>query len=87
MKLNEEPKYACPCCGNIVFYEKQNFEICNICNWQDDNIQFLDWDYSGGANILSLNDYRKNFLMLRCQGVENQEIRDIINRWNIKDVE
>lgn len=62
MKLNEQPKYPCPCCGNIVFYEKQNFEICNICHWQDDNVQFLDRDYRGGANILSLNECKKIFL-------------------------
>jgi hypothetical protein len=34
------------------------FEICPLCGWEDDDIQNDDPDYAGGANKLSLNDYR-----------------------------
>jgi hypothetical protein len=32
-----------------------------VCFWEDDPIQFDDHDYDGGANIVSLNEARKNF--------------------------
>jgi hypothetical protein len=34
------------------------FEICPLCDWQDDNVQNADPDYAGGANEMSLNEYR-----------------------------
>ncbi len=37
------------------------FEICPICNWEDDNVQFNDIDFLGGANNVSLREARKNF--------------------------
>ena len=29
--------------------------VCQNCGWEDDNIQYNDLDYEGGANELSLN--------------------------------
>ncbi|MCL1879691.1 MAG: hypothetical protein FWF71_03605 [Actinomycetia bacterium] len=37
-------------------------EICPLCSWQDDGVQNDDPEYSGGANHLSLNEYRKKWL-------------------------
>ena len=54
-----ETYYPCPCCGNLVFSELHAFEICPICNWEDDNVQFEDANYIGGANQKSLNTCRK----------------------------
>jgi hypothetical protein len=34
------------------------FEICPLCGPQDDDVQNADPDYPGGANVLSLNEYR-----------------------------
>lgn len=53
--------YECPCCNHLVFKELHCFEICPICGWEDDNVQFEDPNFSGGANKLSLNDYRINY--------------------------
>ena len=38
------------------------FDICSVCGWEDDNVQFADPDFRGGANFFSLNEYRKTFL-------------------------
>ncbi|UEL49765.1 hydrolase [Terrisporobacter hibernicus] len=63
-------KYACPCCGNLSLDEKPpgTFEICKICGWEDDEVQYNEPDYEGGANEISLNKarelYKENKLML-----------------------
>lgn len=38
------------------------FQICPVCRWEDDNVQFEDLDYEGGANAMSLREARENFL-------------------------
>ncbi len=47
-----QKKYYCPCCGYNALSEESagTFEICDICYWEDDNVQFNDIHYSGGAN-------------------------------------
>ena len=37
------------------------FEICPVCFWEDDNVQFDDPEYEGGANGISLNKARENY--------------------------
>lgn len=34
-------------------------DICEVCFWQNDSVQLYDPDFSGGANIMSLNEARK----------------------------
>jgi hypothetical protein len=38
-----------------------SFEICQVCFWEDDGVQFDDPDYEGGANKVSLRQARENF--------------------------
>lgn len=64
--------YKCPCCGNFTLTEERMFEICPICNWEDDNVQFDNPDFRGGANFLSLNEYRSLF----SQGKNIQEVEE-----------
>lgn len=56
--------YTCPCCGYKTLEEKPpgTFEICSICFWEDDNVQFDDPDYKSGANDISLREAQKNFI-------------------------
>lgn len=49
----------CPCCGKKTLTERDNYEICEVCGWEDDDIQSDDPDYSSGANHISLNEARK----------------------------
>mgnify|MGYP003732721989 FL=1 len=37
------------------------FEICPVCFWEDDGVQYEDPDYEGGANGISLNKARENY--------------------------
>lgn len=56
---------ACPCacCGFLTKSDKDSgtFEICPVCFWEDDNVQFNDIDFEGGANAESLRIARQNF--------------------------
>ena len=56
--------YKCPCCGYKTLREEPpgTDEICNVCFWHDDYVQFQDPDYEGGANRVSLNQARENFI-------------------------
>ena len=57
-------KYTCPCCGYRTIEEEPpgTYEICNICYWEDDEVQFNDHDFEGGANEASLRQAQKNFI-------------------------
>ncbi len=50
-------KYKCPCCGKMTLSEPPpgTYEICSACKWEDDEAQYNNPDYEGGANQLSLN--------------------------------
>ena len=56
-------KFTCPCCGFKTLDEQPpgTFDICAICFWEDDNVQFHDPDFSGGANEPSLRQAQANF--------------------------
>jgi hypothetical protein len=32
-----------------------------VCRWEDDNVQYDDIDYGGGANRVSLREAQENF--------------------------
>lgn len=59
--LNGELR-PCPCCGSKVLTTPSVYEICKLCGWEDDPVQFRDQNYSGGANKLSLNQARIEWL-------------------------
>jgi hypothetical protein len=39
----------------------ETFEICPVFNWEDDNVQFNNPAFRGGANQESLNEARENY--------------------------
>lgn len=54
--------FKCPCCGIYIFEDGPgSYDICPICYWEDDLVQYNDPAYSGGANALSLNASRENY--------------------------
>ncbi len=56
-------KFPCPCCNYYTLDEKPpgTFDICPVCYWEDDNIQFYNTNYKGGANTMSLEEAQSNF--------------------------
>ena len=56
-------KYTCPCCDYKTLEEKPpgSYDICELCGWEDDAVQFDDSDYEGGANSESLREAQHDF--------------------------
>jgi hypothetical protein len=57
-------RWSCPCCGCFTLREKPpgTFEICPVCDWEDDPAQFEDPTLDGAANAESLAVARSNHL-------------------------
>ncbi|MCC8135609.1 MAG: hypothetical protein LIO40_02905 [Ruminococcus sp.] len=51
-----EGKHKCPVCGKYEFENRDSFDICEVCGWEDDDFQLKKPDYKGGANKMSLNE-------------------------------
>ena len=54
-------KLLCPVCKKHYFKKANDYEICPICNWENDLVQRKDPDFKGGANKLSLNEAIKEY--------------------------
>jgi len=52
----------CPCCGYQTLPEGPpgSYEVCEICYWMDDPLQFADVDYESDTNHISLREARAN---------------------------
>lgn len=48
----------CPCCGEPTISARGEYEICEVCGWEDDPVQSAEPDFAGGANVLSLEEAR-----------------------------
>jgi hypothetical protein len=64
LSLEVNKNYQCPCCGykTLSLSPPNSFEICPVCYWEDDGVQFAKPDYANGANKISLNEARANFI-------------------------
>jgi len=49
-----------------------SFVICPVCFWEDDDVQFENPDFAGGANRPSLNQARSNY---RAFGTADEQAR------------
>ncbi len=56
--MKETSKIACPCCGKTMVEE---YDICSVCEWQNDPVQLWKPDRPGGANVMSLNEAREAY--------------------------
>ena len=76
-KIREQAKdtlYACPCCGYATIGEPAEYEICEICFWEDDGQDDPDSEnFLGGPNGVSLNEARFNFLVFGA--AEQKDLR------------
>lgn len=56
-KLVEQKQNKCKVCG--LGEIEHDFAICEYCGWEADGVQNDDPDYMGGANDMSLNQYKQ----------------------------
>lgn len=55
---NKTNKILRPVCGK---FQVEVYDICEVCNWENDPVQLLKPDFAGGANKMSLNQVRKAY--------------------------
>lgn len=74
--MSDSDRYPCPCCGFLTMpQDRGSYELCPVCFWEDDGVQFRDPSYEGGANQVSLNDARANFARI---GASEPELLDSV---------
>ena len=68
--MADSPQYTCPCCGFITLAGPRpgSYDICEICFWEDDPIQFDHPDSGGGANTESLKEAQQNYIQFGACG-------------------
>lgn len=49
----------CPVCGQYEFEKEDNYEICEVCGWENEKYQLIHPDEKDCANHMSLNEARK----------------------------
>ena len=57
MNKSKSTSHKCAVCGASV----EAYDICEVCGWQDDDVQNSKPDFRGGANIMSLNEAREAY--------------------------
>ena len=69
----------CPCCGLPTIHERNTYEICKVCDWEDDGQDDEDADkVSGGPNgDISLSQSRIQIgKELRLNGIPDIDLPD-----------
>lgn len=77
--MNLKSNYPCPCCGFLVFTEPSgSYEICPVCDWEDDHVQMRFPTMAGGANKKSLWEAQQHLLKQIPVDIKNHEgfVRD-----------
>lgn len=65
-----ETKKMCKCCGQYELDKDSIYEICPICGWESDQVQEENPNMEGGANELSLNEYKAKYEKEKDKGAE-----------------
>ena len=52
---------TCPVCGKYEFADEDDFDVCSVCGWENDGLQYKDIHFSGGANFVSVVYARYNY--------------------------
>ena len=87
--------FTCPSCGYPTLNERGEYEICSICDWEDDNQDDSDADeISGGPNsTLSLTKSRLQIGRILCKlekslkgtiNLHPEEVFEILSNRNSK---
>ncbi|MDF2804998.1 MAG: hypothetical protein K0S61_4903 [Anaerocolumna sp.] len=77
-------RYTCPCCGYKTLDEEPpgTYDICPICFWEDDGVQFHKPYFSGGANRLSLIEAQRNYIKF---GASEERLLEYVRKPNETD--
>jgi hypothetical protein len=70
-------RVTCPCCGYLTLNSRANYEICELCNWEDDgqDNENADEVWGGPNSDYSLAEARANFLKYRIMYAPGRDQR------------
>ncbi len=69
-----ERRYACPCCGYLTLPVRGDYELCDVCFWEDGGHD--GDDDPDGPNHISLNQGRVNFVAFgACDRADLDQVR------------
>jgi len=79
--MQPDERFACPCCGQLTLNEPApgTWLICDVCEWEDDPVQYADFDYVGGANRVSLRQARDFYRSLGISSPERLQRKQLRN--------
>jgi hypothetical protein len=55
-----EPLETCPCCGYRTLSSKVNYDICGLCNWEDNGV--VNPETYSNPNYMTLGKAREKFV-------------------------
>lgn len=73
-------KNSCPVCGYLTLDERDAFEICGICFWEDDGVDDLEDNEYSGPNHMTLKEGRIIFQEAIRKLIETESDDNIINQ-------
>jgi hypothetical protein len=72
----KETRYQCPCCEYWTLSgDPHRYQICPVCFWEDDPLQFDDPKMDFGANGISLDEARVIFTKI---GASSEEYSSLV---------
>jgi hypothetical protein len=71
---NNDLNVQCYCCGYFSLSERGQYEICDVCFWEDDGC--FDLEKISHPNHMTLEKGRKNFLEFGA--CEERFIKDVV---------
>jgi hypothetical protein len=75
-------EYPCPACGFMTFDESSgSYDLCAVCNWEDDGVQLRFPTMRGSANGESLFEYQQEVLKTLPLSVEEAKGYRRDERW------
>lgn len=76
-KLPVSSRFRCPCCGYPTLSAEAAYEICELCNWEDDDQGDVEADevWGGPNSDYSLAEARSNFLQFRVMYAPSRDKR------------
>jgi hypothetical protein len=60
-RIETKRRYPCPCCGYLTADGPHDYNICDICGWENDVSMLRFASMGGGANDPSLQQAQRNF--------------------------
>ena len=78
-----DDKRKCKCCGKYTIDKDSIYDICSNCGWESDPIQEDNPNYEGGANELSLNQYKREYFNKRDL---KTVLTNFLNNFNAYDI-